>query len=80
MEKIIKILHQDCCMINPIIKKRIEKVAEKNHISIQIEDLKEMQEVMMFGTSEFPSIVVDGKVYSYKKHHSDDELLKILNA
>ncbi|NLR90813.1 MULTISPECIES: thioredoxin family protein [Flammeovirga] len=80
MEKIIKILHQDCCMINPIIKKRVEKVAEKNNIAVQVEDLRELEQVMMYGTSEFPAVVVNDKVYSYKKHHSDEELLKILNA
>ncbi|OIQ29332.1 MAG: hypothetical protein BM564_06445 [Bacteroidetes bacterium MedPE-SWsnd-G2] len=74
----IKILHNSCCAKNSPIKSDIEAIASKNNISVNIEELSEFQDTMVYGTMIFPSIVVNGKVYDYKKHASEKELLSIL--
>jgi hypothetical protein len=45
---------------------------------VSIEELSELKDTMVFGTMTFPSIVVNGKVYDYKKYLTEDKLLSIL--
>lgn len=79
MSKEIKILHSSCCSVGSPIKEQIEKVAAQNNISVEIEELSELKDTMVFGTMTFPSIVIDGAVYDYKKVSSDEQLASILN-
>ena len=78
MKTDIKILHSSCCATGSPIKKHIEKIAKDNNIEVSIEELSELQDTMVFGTMTFPSIVVNGKVYDYKKYVTEDSLLSIL--
>ena len=74
----IKILHSSCCATGSPIKAHIEKIASENNISISIEELSELQDTMVYGTMVFPSIVVNGKVYDFKKYSAAENLLSIL--
>ena len=74
----IKILHSSCCATNSPIKNQIESIANKNNIEVSITELSEMQDTMSYGTMTFPSIVVKGKVYDYKKYFTEEKLLSIL--
>ena len=78
MKTEIKILHSSCCATGSPIKKQIEKIASENNIDVSIEELSELKDTMVFGTMTFPSIVVNGNVYDYKKYWTEDKLLSIL--
>jgi len=78
MKTAIKILHSLCCAKGSPIKAHIEKIASDNNIEITIEELSELKDTMVYGTMIFPSIVVNGKVYDYKKHWTEKKLLSIL--
>lgn len=74
----IKILHSSCCATGSPIKAQIEKIAKNNNIEVSIEELSELKDTMAFGTMTFPSIVVNGKVYDYKKYATEAKLVSIL--
>ena len=74
----IKILHASCCSVGSPIKRRIEDIASKNNVEVDIQELSDLSETMVYGTTVFPSIVVNGKVYDYKSYHSEEKLLSIL--
>ena len=74
----IKILHSSCCATGSPIKTHIEKIASKNNIEVSIEEFSELKDTMIYGTAIFPSIVVKGKVYDFKKYQTEDALLSIL--
>ncbi len=74
----IKILHSACCSVGSPIKRRIENIAAKHDIKVEIEELSDLSETIVYGTSIFPSLVVNGKVYDYKQYHEEQKLLAIL--
>ncbi|CAM1343671.1 thioredoxin family protein [Tenacibaculum amylolyticum] len=74
----VKILHSSCCGTGSPIKAHIEKVAKENNIEVHIEELSDLKDTMVYGTMVFPSIVVKGKVYDYKKYLTEEKLLSIL--
>ncbi|MBD0405121.1 thioredoxin family protein [Flammeovirga sp. EKP202] len=78
--KDIKILHQSCCGVNPRIRKQLERLASENNMEVMITDVTDMMETMQFGTTDFPSLVIDGKIINYRQRNSDAELLDILKA
>jgi hypothetical protein len=78
MKTEIKILHSSCCAKGSPIKDHIETIASKNNIEVSIEELSELKDTMVYGTMNFPSIVVNGKVYDYKQYWTEDKLLSIL--
>lgn len=78
MKTEIKILHASCCATKSPIKSDIQKIADKNNIEVTIEEYTELKDTMGYGTVTFPSIVVNGKVFDYKKHNTEDTLLPLL--
>ncbi|UTW66534.1 thioredoxin family protein [bacterium SCSIO 12643] len=74
----IKILHSSCCAVGSPIKSQIERIAKKNNLEVKIEELSELEDTMVYGTMIFPSIVVNGKVYDYKKYWTEEKLLSII--
>ncbi|NLR90812.1 thioredoxin family protein [Flammeovirga agarivorans] len=76
--KTIKILHQSCCGVNPRIRKQIEKVAAEKNVEVAIQDVTDMIETMQFGTTEFPSLVIDGKVFNYRQKNTDEDVAAML--
>lgn len=75
----IKILHSSCCAKGSPIKEQIEKIASQNNIIVSIEEFSELKDTMIYGTMSFPSLVINGKVYDYKQHASDTQLLALIN-
>lgn len=80
MKTDIKILHSACCASGSPIKSQIEKVANQNNIQVQIEELSEMADTMVYGTMAFPSIVVNGTVHDYRTVTSEGQLADILKS
>ncbi|MCG8574647.1 MAG: thioredoxin family protein [Flavobacteriales bacterium] len=74
----IKILHASCCSVGSPIKRQIEKIASNNNIEVNIQELSDLSETIVYGTTIFPSLVIDGKVYDYKQYHEEEKLLSIL--
>lgn len=74
----IKILHSSCCAKGSPIKQQIEQLATKNNLNISIEELSELKDTMIYGTMIFPSLVIKGKVYDYKRYNSDEKLLTLI--
>ncbi|APD06021.1 hypothetical protein UJ101_00474 [Flavobacteriaceae bacterium UJ101] len=75
----IKILHSSCCGKGSPIKEQIENVAKEKGIDFTLEELTEMQDTMVYGTTVFPSIVVNDKVYPYKNYNTNEKLASILS-
>jgi hypothetical protein len=78
MKTDIKILHSSCCAAGSPIKKMIENVASKINKEIRIEELSDMKDTMIYGTMTFPSIVVNGTVYDFKKYATEDKIESLL--
>lgn len=78
--KDIKILHQSCCGVNPRIRKQIEKIATENNLEVSISEVTDMIETMQYGTTEFPALVINGKVFNYRMKNSDEEVSAALLA
>ena len=78
MKTDIKILQASCCSKGSPIKSQIETLAAQHQIEISIEELSALQDTMVYGTTSFPSLVVNGKVYDYKQYQSDAKLLALL--
>ena len=74
----IKILHASCCGAKAPIKAQLEKIAQQNNLDISITELSDLQDTMAFGTMTFPSLVINGKVYDYKKINPEELLVSIL--
>lgn len=74
----IKILHSSCCATQSPIKAQIEKIAQENKLEVSITEFSDLKDTMAYGALSFPSLVINGKVYDYKKVSSDDMLLSIL--
>ncbi|SEG50709.1 thioredoxin family protein [Algoriphagus boritolerans] len=74
----IKILHSSCCATRSPIKEQIERVASKKNVSVTITELSELKDTMAYGTLTFPALVINGKVYDYKKYQTDEQLESIL--
>ena len=77
MKKSVIILHSPCCYKNSPIRSRIAEVAKSNHVDLDIKELTDMVDMMQYGTSEFPSLVIDGHVVPYR-NQSDEALSKAL--
>ncbi|WP_281239470.1 thioredoxin family protein [Flavobacterium praedii] len=74
----IKILHSSCCGAKSSIREQLITIAQKNKLDITITELFDLQDTMVFETLTFPSLVVNGKVYDYKKIKTDEQLISIL--
>lgn len=74
----VKILHSSCCSIFPPIREQIERIAAGKEIQVEVEELSEMKDTMLYGALRFPSLVIHGKVYSYDEYAEDDKLVTLL--
>jgi len=80
MKKSVIILHSSCCASKSPIKERIEEIAKNQHIDLDIKELSDLADTMQYGTSEFPALVIDGKLASYRKNQSIEALTNLLVA
>ena len=76
----VKILHASCCGKNSPIKTQIEELANDYNLNVCIEELSDLKDTMVYGTMTFPSLVIQGQVFDYKKHHTNDKLIKLLKS
>lgn len=76
----IKILHASCCGKNSPIKIQLESLAQENELDLCIEEFSDLKDTMVYGTMTFPSLVIDGQVYDYKRYQSNDKLISILKS
>ncbi|KAB5487036.1 thioredoxin family protein [Flagellimonas taeanensis] len=74
----VKILHSSCCATASPIRAQIEKIASENHLDVNITEFSDLKDTMPYGVLTFPALVIDGKVYDYKKVSNDKVLLAIL--
>jgi glutaredoxin len=78
MKTDVKILHAACCATNSPIKSFIEEVAKNYKKEVEITEYSDLMETMQFGTTTFPSLVINGKVYDFKKINDASKLHKLL--
>ena len=78
MKKSVIILHSPCCSQGSPIKDRLRDLANSNNIDLEVKELLDVRDIMQYGTSQFPSLVIDGKVVPYKSQ-SDEALINLLN-
>lgn len=74
----VKILKSSCCTIGEAITKELTNASEITGVDIRLESLSDLRETMKYGTTNFPSIVVDGEIYHYDEINDQSELEQIL--
>lgn len=75
----VKILQSACnCSSSKDIKDEIEKAAAEEGLPVEIEETSDLQETMKYGTTNFPSLLIDDKVHSYEEIGGLDELKQLL--
>lgn len=75
----VKILQSACnCSSSKEIKDEIKQAAAEEGLTVKIEETSDLQETMKYGTTNFPSLVIDGKVRSYEEIDGLDELKQLL--
>ena len=76
--KEIIILHAACCAEGSPVKEQIEKVSNEAGVPVEIKELHELQDTMPYGTMNFPTMVIDGELFPYRSHHTDEQIKEIL--
>jgi small redox-active disulfide protein 2 len=75
--KNVKILGTGCPKCNEL-EKRVNKVAEDNDISINLEKVTKINEILKYDVMVTPGLVIDGEVKSAGKLPADEEILSWL--
>ncbi|MBN2414124.1 thioredoxin family protein [candidate division KSB1 bacterium] len=74
---VVKVLGTGCSKCNEL-EKRVNTVAAANNIEIQLEKVKNLQDIMSYNIMMTPALVVNGQVKSAGKLPSEAEILKWL--
>ncbi len=74
---VVKVLGTGCPKCNEL-EKRVNSVAAENNITIQLEKVKDLDDIMSYQIMMTPALVVNGKVKSAGKLPSEAEILKWL--
>lgn len=75
--KNVKILGTGCPKCNEL-EKRVKKVAEDNDISIDLEKVTKINEILKYDVMVTPGLVIDGEVKRAGKLPADDKILSWL--
>ncbi len=75
--KNVKILGTGCPKCNEL-EKQVKKVAEDNDISIDLEKITKINEILKYDVMVTPGLVIDGGVKSAGKLPADKEILSWL--
>ncbi len=75
--KSVKVLGTGCPKCNEL-EKRVRKVAEDNDISIDLEKITKINEILKYDVMVTPGLVIDGEVKSAGKLPADKEILSWL--
>lgn len=71
----IKILHASCCSKGSPIKAQLQRIAQANNLSVDIEEFSALKDTMTYGVMTFPALVIRGKVYDFKTFKSEADIL-----
>ena len=73
----VKVLGTGCPKCNEL-EKRVKSVATANDITIQLEKVKDLNDIMSYNIMITPGLVVNGQVKSAGKLPTEAEILKWL--
>ncbi len=71
----VKILGPGCSKCRTL-EQRVRHLVERHHLSIEIEKVTDVQEIMKYGIMMTPGLVVDGVVKSVGTVPKDEQLLQ----
>lgn len=74
----VKILKSSCCTTGESIAEKLKEASAKTDTDIRLEILSDLQETMKYGVMNFPSVLIDGEVYSEEKINDSQNLEQIL--
>jgi len=75
----VKVLGTGCPKCNAL-EEKVRSIARENNISIQLEKVKDINQIMDYGVMMTPGLVVNGEVKSTGKIPKDEEILKWLQG
>ena len=75
----VKVLGTGCPKCNAL-EEKVRSIAGKNGITIQLEKVKDLNDIMEYGVMMTPGLVVNGEVKSTGKIPKDEEILKWLQG
>ena len=73
----VKVLGTGCPKCNEL-EQKVKSVAADNNIMIQLEKVKDLNDILSYGIMMTPGLVVNGQVKSAGKLPSEEEILKWL--
>jgi len=73
----VKVLGTGCPKCNEL-EKRVKSIAEKNSLTLQLQKVTDLNDIMSYGIMMTPGLVVNGKVKCAGKLPSEEEILKWL--
>ncbi len=71
----VKILGPGCSKCKTL-EQRVRHLVERHHLSIEVEKVTDLQEIMKYGIMMTPGFVVDGVVKSAGTVPNDEQLLQ----
>ena len=74
----VKILKSSCCTTGETIVEKLKNASAKTDADIHLETLSDLQETMKYGVMNFPSVVIEGEVYSEEEINDSQKLEQIL--
>lgn len=74
----IKILHSPCCGTGSPVRQIVETAASTAGVQVNIVELSDLQDVIQYGTTSFPSLVIEGEVVDFKEFQDADRLVSQL--
>ena len=75
----VKILGTGCPKCNAL-EAKVCSIAQENEIPIQIEKIKDLNQIMAYGVVMTPGLVVNGEVKSTVKIPGDEDILNWLKG
>lgn len=75
----VKLLQSSCCSHDGALRNQIESAAKTANFDCNVEELSELQDTLQYGTTSFPSLVVDNLVVDLKMFDTDEKLVALFN-
>lgn len=75
----VKVLGTGCPKCNAL-EAKVRSIAQENEIPIQIEKIKDLNQIMAYGVVLTPGLVVNGEVKSTGKIPRDEDILNWLKG
>ena len=71
----VKVLGTGCAKCIPL-EERVKKVVEENNLTVDVEKVTDLNDIMSYGVMMTPGLVVDGDVKSTGKLPSEEKILE----